>query len=110
MNLSSNNIVITKFHCNLYRFAGFLLLVASLINLFINFRYFIYQNKSFTNNRLTSIIIGMLISSILVIFTGIPLVVFQCFICRPYLSYEIICKIHGFICFSTGLFNMCVYN
>ncbi len=110
MNLSSTNVLITKIHCNLYRFAGFLLLVACLINLFINFRYFIHgyyhRNKRFINNRLSSIILGMLISSILVIFTGIPLVVIQCFICRPYLSYEIICKIHGFICFSTGLFNM----
>lgn len=96
----------TKVHCSLYRFAGFLLLMASLINLFINIRYFIYRNKRFITNRLSSIIIGMLISSILVIFTGIPLVVIQCFICRPFLSYEFICQIHGFICFATGLFNM----
>ncbi len=110
MNLSSNDIVINKFHCNLYRFAGFLLLFASLINLFIMIQYFInrYNNNKnrFMINRLSSIIIGMLISSILVIFTGIPLVVIQCFICRPFLSYEIICKIHSFICFATGLFNM----
>jgi hypothetical protein len=102
MNLSSNDIIITKIQCNLYRFAGFLLLLASLINLFIMIQYFIHRQY----NRLSPIIIGMLISSTLVIFTGIPLVVIQCFICRPFLSYEMICKIHGFMCFSTGLFNM----
>jgi hypothetical protein len=110
MNISSSSIIITQIHCSLYRFAGFLLLVASIINLCISCRYFNrrYSNKKtrFTTNRLSPIIIGMLISSILVIFTGIPLVVIQCFTCRPYFSYEIICKIHGFICFATGLFNM----
>jgi hypothetical protein len=105
MNLSSNDFVITNLHCNLYRFAGFLLLVASLSNLCISFRYF-HRKHRVTINRLSPIIIGTLISSILVIFTGLPLVIIQCFICRPYLSYEIICKIHGFISFSTGLFNM----
>jgi succinate dehydrogenase/fumarate reductase cytochrome b subunit len=110
MNISSSNSLITKLQCNLYRFVGTLLLFVSLINLFVSIRYFIYRyrnkNKRLIVNRLSSIIIGMLISSILVIFTGIPLVVIQCFACRPYLSYEMICKIHGFICFCTGLFNM----
>ena len=110
MNVSSNDIAITKTQCNLYRFVGFLLLLASLINLFIMIRYFIhryYERKNrFLINRLSPIIIGMSISSILVIFTGIPVVVLQCFLCRPFLSYEMICKIHGFMCLSTGLFNM----
>ena len=110
MNLSSNNVTITKLQCNLYRFAGFLLLLASLINLFIIIRYFIqrYANQKhrFIVNRVSPIIIGTLISSILVIFTGIPLVVLQCFMCRPLLSHEMLCKIHGFMCFSTGLFNL----
>ena len=70
MNLSSDNILITNIHCDLYRFAGFLLLIASLINLFISCRYFIRgyynQKKRFFINRLSPIIIGMLISSILV--------------------------------------------
>ena len=110
MNSSLNETKISKLHCNLYRFAGFLLLLASVINLLIMGRYILHQyfNRKyhFIPNRLSPIIIGMFITSLLVILTGIPLVVFQCFVCRPYLSTEIICKIHGFMCFSTGLFNM----
>jgi hypothetical protein len=112
MNASSNNnnILITKLHCNLYRVGGFLLLFFSLINLLISFRYFTYRyyNKKqrVIINHLSSIIMGMLISSILVIFTGIPLLIIQCFTCRPYLFNEILCKVHGFVCFATGLYNM----
>lgn len=110
MNSSSTDIAGMKLHCNLYRFAGFLLLLASLINLFIMIRYFLHryvrEKHRFIVNRLSPIINGMSISSILVIFTGIPLVVIQCFLCRPFLSHEWICKIHGFMCLSTGLFNM----
>ena len=106
----SPTMMISNIYCFLYRLAGFLILVASLFNLFVSFRYFIrryhHRKKRDLTKRLSHIITGMLISSILVIFTGIPLVVIQCFTCRPYLSYEIICKIHGFMCFATGLFNM----
>ena len=111
MNMSlSRTIMISNIYCNLYRFAGLLLLVASLFNLFVSSRYFIrryfHPKKRDLTKRLSHIITGMLISSILVIFTGIPLVVIQCFTCRPYLSYESICRLHGFMCFATGLFNM----
>ncbi|CAF1401276.1 unnamed protein product [Rotaria sp. Silwood1] len=110
MNTTLNNIIITTIHCSLYRFFGLILLLTSFINLFISCRYFInrYFNKTkhFIINRTSPIIIGMLFSSILVIFTAVPLVIIQCFTCHAYLSYEIICTIHGFVCFSAGLFNM----
>ncbi|CAF1441944.1 unnamed protein product [Rotaria sordida] len=110
MNISSNSIVITTIHCSLYRFLGFLLFIASFFNIYICSRYFInqYSNKRkyFTINRTTPITIGMLFSSTLIILTIVPVVIIQCCTCQSYLSYKILCKIHGFVCFSTGLFNM----
>jgi hypothetical protein len=111
MNVSTSFMpMISHIHCYLYRFVGSLLLMASLINLYVSVRYFLrqycYENKRLHKRRFSHILTSMLISSILVIFTGIPLVVIQCFSCRPYLAYEFICHIHGFICFATGLFNM----
>lgn len=108
--MNSSEVIISEIHCHLYRFAGTLLLFASVFNIFVMIRYYIrqYSNEKnrFLLNRLSVIINGMFISSILVIFTGIPIVVFQCFQCRPYLAYEFLCQIHGFMCLATGLFNM----
>lgn len=107
--MNSSDIIEPKLHCYLYRFAGFLILLASVINLLVMVRYFIQRCFGVKNrflNRLSPIINGMFISSILVIITGIPLVVFQCFRCRPLLAYELLCHIHGFMCLATGLFNM----
>lgn len=108
--MNSSDIIQPKLHCYLYRFAGFLLLLASMINLLVMVRYFIHrcfnEKNRFILSRLSPIINGMFISSILVIITGIPLVVFQCFKCRPLLAYEFLCHIHGFMCLATGLFNM----
>ena len=108
--MNSSDIIEPKLHCYLYRFAGFLLLLASVINLLVMVRYFIQrcfnEKNRFLLNRLSPIINGMFISSVLVIITGIPLVVFQCFKCRPLLAYELLCHIHGFMCLATGLFNM----
>ena len=97
-------------YCILYRFiAGFLVSV-SFIDLFVICRYLIkryfYQTEYFDSNRLSSIMIGVSISSLLIIFTAEPSVVIQCLICQPTLYDGLFCKIHGFMCFSTGLFNM----
>ena len=108
--MSSNTVRLSTTSCILYRFVGCLLLLTSLINLLVTFRYFIkrYYNrhKEFLPNRLSPIMIGMSISSILVIFAAVPVIVAQCFSCQPYLNDAIFCKLHAFICFSTGLFNM----
>ncbi|CAF2765359.1 unnamed protein product [Rotaria sp. Silwood2] len=110
MNTSLNSIVITTIHCSLYRFLGFILLIASCTNLFITFRYltsrYFTKTKHFTINRSSPVISGMLFSSTLVIFTTVPFVIMQCFTCQAYFSHEIICKMHGFVCFCAGLFNM----
>jgi hypothetical protein len=110
MNTTSTTIRLSPTHCTLYRFVGTLLLLTSLINLLVTFRYFIkrYYNrqKEFSPNRLSCILIGMSVSSILVVFAAVPFVVAQCFSCHPHLNNEIFCKLHAFICFSSGLFHM----
>ncbi|CAF3726433.1 unnamed protein product [Adineta steineri] len=110
MNISSNAGRVTNIECIFYRGIGFALLIASLINLYVTFRYFIkryyHREHHVVSNRLSPIMIGMLISSIVIIFLAIPVAIVQCFTCRDYSSHEILCKLHGFICFTTGLFNM----
>jgi hypothetical protein len=110
MNMTLNTNRLSKIHCIIYRIFGCLLLGVSLINLIVIFHYFIKryynQKKSFVHNRLSPIMIGMAISSFLIIFTAEPLVVIQCFSCKPSLNDDLFCKMHGFICFGTGIFNI----
>lgn len=110
MNTTLNNTRLPKSHCVLYRVFACILLGVSLVNLIAIFRYYLKQyynaHKSFILNRLSPIMIGMSISSLLITFTATPFIIAQCISCRPSLNHEIFCKMHGFICFSTGIFNM----
>ncbi len=99
-----------KIQCILYRFCGSFVLGVSLISLLVIFHYFIkryyYKKKFLVPYRLSPIMIGMSISSFIIIFTAAPIILAQCFSCQPSLNDEFFCKMHGFICFSTGIFNM----
>jgi len=110
MNITLNTNRLSKIDCIIYRIFGCLLLGVSFINLIVIIHYFIKryynQKKSFIPNRLSPIMIGMSISSFLLIFTAEPFIVIQCFSCKPSLNDDFFCKIHGFICFGTGIFNM----
>lgn len=109
MNKSLSRIVITDIQCTVYRFLGFLLFITSFINLYIGFRYCICRYMKIRHNsiaRISPIMIGVLFSSSLVIFTSVPIVIVQCFTCQAYLSYDLLCKAHGFFCFASGLFHM----
>ena len=99
--------------CLFYRLAGSLLCFTSLFTIILTIRYFYHRNRRQKQGlpllRLSPILIGMLISLVVISCTGIPLVLIQCFTCRPFRTYVTICKINAFICFAVGTFNMYVF-
>ncbi len=105
-----NTIRLPKTDCMIYRCVACVLLGVSLINLIVLCRYFLKRyydrKKYFVPNRLSPIMIGMSIGSLLIIFTAEPFIIAQCFTCQPTLHDDFFCKMHGFVCFSIGLFNM----
>jgi O-antigen/teichoic acid export membrane protein len=102
--------VVSPMSCLFYHFAGLLLTCTSILALILTFRYFVRRyrrrQKGLPLLPLSPILIGMLISLMMILCTGIPLVLIQCFTCRPLKTYIGICKINAFICFSVGTFNM----
>lgn len=96
--------------CLFYRFAGSVLCFSSLFTIVLTMRYFYHRYRRYQQGqqllRLSPILIGMIISLLIISCTGIPLVLVQCFTCRPFRTYDIICKMNAFICFAVGTFNM----
>jgi len=102
--------IISRTSCLFYRSAGSLLTFTSVFTIILTFRYFFHRyrrhQKALPLLPLSPILIGMLISLMMILCTGIPLVLIQCFTCQPFKTYIGICKINAFICFSVGTFNM----
>lgn len=100
----------TTLSCLFYRIVGSLLTLTSLGTILLTIHYFISRcirkRKRLPVLPLSPILIGMLISLILILCTGFPLILIQCFTCRPLNNHMIICKINAFICFAIGNFNM----
>lgn len=96
--------IVLKTNCLFYRFAGSILSITSIFTIILTFRYFVRRCQK--GLPLSPILLGMLISLILILCTGIPVVLIQCFTCQPLKTYIEICKINAFICFSVGTFNM----
>jgi hypothetical protein len=96
--------------CIFYRLAGMFLCYISISTIILIFRYFLRRyrrrKQQLPISPLSPILIGMLVSLILISCTGIPLVLIQCFTCRPFKTYTAVCKINAFICFAVGTFNM----
>jgi hypothetical protein len=96
--------------CTFYRFAGLGLCCTAVFTLVLTVRYFhqryIRSRKGLPLLRLSPILIGMLISLVLISCTGLPVVLIQCFTCRPFKTYIALCQVNAFICFSIGTFNM----
>lgn len=102
--------IISFSNCLFYRIVSFLLTCTSMFTIVLTFRYFFrryrrYQ-KGLTILPLSPVLIGMLISLMMILCTGFPLILIQCFTCRPFKTYSSICKINSFICFAAGNFNM----
>jgi hypothetical protein len=102
--------IITYTICLIYRIFGSLLSCTSLLTIILTIHYFILRyrrhKKGLKLLPLSPILIGMLISLIMILCTGFPLILIQCFTCRQLKTYPIICKINGFLCFAIGNFNM----
>jgi hypothetical protein len=102
--------IISLSSCVFYRVVGLLLTCTSLFTIVLTFRYFFRRyrryRKGLSRLPLSPILIGMLISLMMILCTGIPVALIQCFTCRPLKTYLVICKINAFICFAVGNFNM----
>jgi hypothetical protein len=102
--------IVSPSSCIFYRFAGSLLTCTCIFTIIITFRYFFHRYRRYQNGLrilpLSPILIGMLISLMMILFTGIPLILIQCFTCRPLKMHIGFCKINAFICFAIGNFNM----
>lgn len=96
--------------CVFYRIAGSAICLVAVFALILTIRYFYHRYRRYQYQLpllpLSPILIGMLVSLILISFTGIPVVLIQCFTCRPLVTYSSVCKINAFICFAVGTFNM----
>ena len=96
--------------CLFYRIFGSLLSCTSLFTIILTIRYFFLRYRRYKKGLailpLSPVLIGMLISLFVILCTGFPLILIQCFTCRPLKTYPIICKINGFLCFAIGNFNM----
>lgn len=100
----------TSLSCVFYRVVGSLLAVTTFGTILLTIHYFvcryIRRRKHLPVLPLSPILIGMLISLLLILCTGFPLILIQCFTCRPINNHMMICKINAFICFAIGNFNM----
>lgn len=96
--------------CLFYRFAGSSICFVAVFAIALTIRYFCHRYQRYRRGLpllpLSPILIGMLVSLLLISVTGIPVVLIQCFTCRPLIIYTSICKINAFICFAVGTFNM----
>ena len=96
--------------CVFCRIAGSLLSCACVFAIILTFRFFFHRYRRRQQKLpvlpLSPILIGMLISLVMISCTGIPIVLIQCFTCRPLKTYTGICKMNAFICFAVGIFNM----
>lgn len=96
--------------CFFYRFGATWMCLIAMFTFVLTIRYFYHRYQRHRSNLpllpLSPILIAMLISLILISVTGIPVVLIQCFTCRPLVLYPIICKINAFIAFAVGTFNM----
>jgi hypothetical protein len=108
----SDNMIGSPLTCLFYRFAGTLLCCTVIFTLILTIRYFYHRYRRYQQRlpllHLSPILIGMLISLLMISCTGIPIVLIQCFTCRPFSTYEFLCRINAFICFAVGTFNMYV--
>jgi len=102
--------IVSSTSCLFYRFTGLVLICTSIFTIILTFRYFFHRyrrcQKGLPILPLSPILIGMLISLMMILCTGIPLALIQCFTCRPLKTYIGICKDNAFICFDVGTFNM----
>ena len=102
--------IISPARCVFYRIAGSFLISTSAFTIILTFRYFFHryrrQKKGLTLLPISPVLIGMLVSLLLILCTGMPVVLIQCMTCRPFKTYAGICRMNGFICFAIGNFHM----
>lgn len=96
----------TVSECQFARLAGLMLLFISLISFVISTRTLLTPNRHRRlSHRDTPLVLGMFVSSFLVILISTPSVVLQCLYCRR-LCVSSICHIEGFNSFFNGCVTM----